>query len=116
MKASRRILAGMGGVGAVVAFAGLTWAGTIWLGATEIRDVQVTRVDGGRIFFRTGGAAGTEAARELASVTRLAMDDEPALSAAERESNAEAGSERLGAAAEDYLRALRNTPREWLRG
>lgn len=89
-------------------------ADTVWLSgpggedAGKLTGVTVTRVAGGKVYFRNGGAEGS---RATSQVRRLAMEDEPALSAAEL---AYVGG-KYDAAADGYARFLGATARDDLK-
>jgi TolA-binding protein len=94
--------------------AGETRGDTLWVvnasgKEVAIGDVRIGRVEGGNILYED--ASGKRGQRELAQVTRIEMEDEPALSAAER-----AYAKRdFSAAAEGYEKALAGTRRDWVR-
>lgn len=83
-------------------------ADTLSLGATDLKNISVTRVDASRVYYKSGSS---ESSAELSAVTRLALDDEPALGSAE----IAAATNNADLAAENYLRALRGTQKPWLR-
>jgi TolA-binding protein len=74
----------------------------------EIRDVKVTGVEGGKLLFNS---AGRDTSRDLAQISKLQVDDEPALSAAE---NA-LGSNQFDAATDGYRKALDGASKDWVK-
>ncbi|HEV2292824.1 MAG TPA: hypothetical protein VGR35_03160 [Tepidisphaeraceae bacterium] len=107
-------------VTAMSVFAGAARADTLWVstakgdapatGAMEYAKVKITRIDENSVIFST--TAGREADRPLEQVLRIAIDDEPALNAAEEAFVAG----KWEGAVEGYLKTIRSTQRDWLKG
>ena len=75
----------------------------------EIPRIQILRTQDELIFFKS--ISGNESSRQLAQVLRIALDDEPALNAAE-EAYAD---EKWDAAVDGYQKTLKSTGKAWLK-
>src|SRR5438132_9324438 len=89
-------------------------ADTIWVMGGNGREVPLSNVRvgqaaEGKLLYQA--ANGQEAARELAQITRLELDDEPALGAAD----AAYAQQKWESAVEGYSKAMDATRREWVK-
>lgn len=78
--------------------------------AIELQQIHIVRMDANELTFV--GVSGQESRKPLAQVRRLAMDDEPDLSAAEQAF----ATGKWDAATDGYLKTLRTTSKPWLKG
>jgi TolA-binding protein len=93
---------------AVLGLAAPALADTIFVGNLPYKDVKIKTVKDGKLIFMT---AGNETSRPVKDITRLQINDEPALSAAEE---AYAG-QKWEAAVDGYLKTIRSSSKDWLK-
>lgn len=88
------------------------WADSIWLENTSgpplFANARITRVEKGSLYFTFQG---NETSREVAKIGRIAVDDEPALTAAEEAYSRQKWDE----AADGYEKAARSSAKPWAR-
>jgi TolA-binding protein len=93
----------------------LVWADTVWhksgnaKNALKYDNVKIEKVDGDYLVFLS--ASGNETRKRFDEVSQIAMDDEPALSAAEDTYN----SGNLAASIDGYRKAATASSRPWVR-
>ncbi len=85
-------------------------AGGAKINALEISKVTISRIDETTAAF--SNASGRDASRPAEQVVRIAIDDEPALTAAEEAFVAG----KWDVATENYLKTITGTKRDWLKG
>ena len=88
-------------------------ADTVWISgggpnALEMKNVRITNIADGKLLFQTSGR---DTSRDLTSVQRIAIDDEPAVTAAEEAF----ASGKFDVAATSYAAALQATKKPWLK-
>jgi TolA-binding protein len=89
-------------------------ADTLWIGgantnALALNHVKITRIEGDKIFYR--GSDGRDASRELERVQKIAVDDDPAFTAAENAFTAG----KFDEAVDGYSKAARSTNKQWVK-
>jgi TolA-binding protein len=84
-------------------------ADTIWKNTLKYDNIRIDRVDGADLVFVS--ASGNETRKVLSEITRIAMDDEPALTTAEEAYD----SKNYPAAIDAYRRAATASARPWVR-
>ncbi len=90
--------------------AGISSADTIHIGSgLQFEDVQIVGIQGNQIVFTN--RSGREASRDISTVTRLEVTNEPAFNEAE----AAYASGNWDQATASYQKAIRSTTRDWLR-
>lgn len=99
--------------GAIVVV-GTLRADTLWIGsastnALALENLKITKIDGGKIYYQ--GPDGRDASRDLSRVQKIALDDDPAFTAAE---NAFAAG-KFDEAVDGYTKAMRSSSRPWLK-
>jgi hypothetical protein len=99
----------------VAILAGSARADSIWIStsgstanAIETNDSTITKVEGNRLYFIAGNA---ETSREFSQISRIAVADDPALTAAELDYS----KGQWDAAADDYQRAMAAPARAWMK-
>ena len=98
----------------LLAFCPFTRADTVWVtsapggSALPRQNVKVTAIRGGKLVFQSNAG---EATRELAQVARIALDDEPAFSAAEEAFS----TNKFDVATDAYAKTVAATTKDWLR-
>jgi TolA-binding protein len=84
-------------------------ADTIWKNALKYDGIKIERVEGDDLVFIS--SSGNETRKKLADITRIAMDDEPALTAAEEAYDGKS----YPAAIDGYRKAATASARPWVR-
>jgi TolA-binding protein len=97
-----------------IALGGIARADTLWIGSAgtnplKFDRVKITKIEGNQIFYQ--GSDGRDSTKELDRVQKLAVDDDPALTAAE---NAFAAS-KFDEAVDNYAKAARSTNKQWVK-
>jgi TolA-binding protein len=92
----------------------LASADTLWIGgantnALALDHVKITKIEGNQIFYQ--GADGRDTTRDLSRVQKLAVDDDPALTAAETAFVAG----KFDEAVDGYTKASRSTNKQWVK-
>src|SRR5436309_2160824 len=88
----------------VTGLAALARGDSIWIGPPTapplIKDVKITRMDAEKLYF---DVQGRETSREIEKITRLAVDNDPTLSAAEDALTVD----KLDVAVDNYAKVVR---------